>query len=503
MTAHGTSTLFRGLNEAEVIKEGERLSILSDETNRKYLEQKKKVEEMKPTDAGYEKEKNLLDKYDKENKKAQLKTAMNMPLLLIGGSSTKNAFTSFIYKNSSIDTFLGHYERTDPVEIYKKLIAGEKPITNMFSAVNYLFELVTTSSHKGAKSFSGRSWLLADLASRLEAAIDNKKDVFDPVFLDTIFGAATADEAYEEGMYMEGNTVNRIWSGVSKVLGKENVIIEAAAKNRTPVSRVPTNQIKTMIKHYIFGWVMVLSKVKKMVIDPRRRAYDNMKLLGVEKNKENIQKFIEQEIDKLDPREAKLYVRYAVRGSLGAIATIAALTGIIGFGGEKHLGYRKDDKKKGEDDLKTMELEVFGKKVILPSHEYLMKLIGHTDQFGQALEISSIIERWRFLERQGKMTKDNFLLSVDRLLSDIESKVPPLSAMGAYSNIAKPILKGGERVIDNISGNRISYEFSMRLNKLQSMQDKKIAKIRKDLKNKMITDTDASILIDDVLKDIK
>ena len=84
---------------------------------------------------------------------------------------------------------------------------------------------------------------------------------------------------------------------------------------------------------------------------------------------------LSDKLSKIDKKEAVAIVRMFRHGGLGlGLAGLAIATGAVSFGGFPHKGQKKEDKKKGEDELKTGDID-FGDTRL---NHYMAVALEHT-----------------------------------------------------------------------------------------------------------------------------
>jgi len=484
---YGIKTLFRGLNQIEIEQEAKRLTSIYDKSFNDYLEQKQLVEALSENSPNLKSEQSKLAKLEKEFNNNKLKLALNAPLITIGGSSMDLLFDKWINGASNFEASNWKFNRYSYKDVLENA-SKDKPIKSVADAMGYAISLMTTNAHSAFKSLSGRAFYLAAFSARMEHAIETGQDVFSYDKINEIHLASLQD--YQFGMYMQENAINKAAQSALNAIAKDLPLTSSIIKLDQPVTRVPTNQA-ILLTDYMFGWLKAAAIKKQVFSSAREQARQRIALLGLENNKATLKREIQSEIYKLDPKVAALFVRHLVNGSVGGVGALLALTGVLAYGGSKHLGYQEEDekKKKMKDVLLTEQTNLF--KGALGQH---IDLLAHTDEIRTMLTIAAMKNEWAYNKKSGKTTLGNSLYLADKFLTELEQQVPPAKAIGMYE-----LSKSAARAVINTPDKLVEGSVSHKYNKYIKENDKHQTEYRKEIVKKVekneIGETEAQLKI--------
>jgi hypothetical protein len=161
----------------------------------------------------------------------------------------------------------------------------------------------------------------------------------------------------------------------------------------------------------------------------------------------------------------------ASRGTLGALlAGLSVWSLALKYGGDHHKGESDEDKKKGEDELKTAEISTrFGK---MP--EWASILLEHSPSQDLTLRIAGAMNKYEFTmkhlskEKQKEVALD---IAADQIASTLH-KIPQAETFGVsegVKKIVKTVEKIPERLVDGYTQG-----FSTKEAKENRAKDKKV-----------------------------
>ncbi len=383
----GLKAVFKAANEKDLEIQTEKNAVAFTS---KATEYENSIQETKDAlDAHGEKSKEYQQALNKQNKlkgkteKALLKSVGDIMYQYIGGSTLGTFWEKLLNRNSQ-------YEKTFDEFGSEELkgtgfLNGEwkknwfKETNNWKDVADNVAHIVSFvgRSHGALKSISARYHFAAGFMARLEAGLMKGEDITQFDKLKEYAADAYVD--WESGMYQQNNWVttkgNEIINNFKRSDKRAARIVGNLLSWDVAITKVPVNMINEAVIEMTLGVPLSMYKYGKEYSKASREAKAEVPIRLTEADKKHFREVLSDKLSKIDKKEAVAIVRMFRHGGLGlGLAGLAIATGAVSFGGFPHKGQKKEDKKKGEDELKTGDID-FGDTRL---NHYMAVALEHT-----------------------------------------------------------------------------------------------------------------------------
>lgn len=437
----------------------EQIKGIYDKANDKYEKsgseyQKAKGELDKITDKDSKEYKDALSKVNElKNKKSNdlIDTIYTSVYQFIGGSSVKEALEVLLHRSTELERQLGEFDR-EAWQKFKDSDTGKEKFATSLDNINYVLNFVGRS-HAALKNFSARASFASGFMARLEGYSADGVDVTRPEKLLEIAHESYHD--WESGKYQDKNWVTDTWNKATNAVEKASPELAFLMKADVAITRVPVNLLREGIMEYTLG-------AFRGSVMAAREYYKAKGIVLADgytpENDAQFQKELNEQLQKIDPKQAATIIRAFRKGGLGLGLYAMALVGKVAFGGWAHKGMAAEDKKKfqreeetGIPEIKTSQIKIGD--YTLP--DWASKVVEHTPAFaplGFGLGLSQVYQNSII---DGKTTPQAATDAVMGQANHITNSIPQLDkvVLPLAGGIAQSVLPSGQWDDVDIDGN--------------------------------------------------
>ena len=433
----GLETVFSKKNTEQLAKKSDADAIKFTESATKYensIAETRRILDSKGYGKDYD---SALKKQDKLRKKSEylLKASIGNTIeQYIGGNTFNTMLEKLVKRNTQYEQMLGDFGS----ESFSKINNWRDVADN----VSYLFGFVGRS-HGALKSISARYHFGVGFMARIEAALERGEDISDFNKLQEF--AADAYTDWESGMYQQDNWIttktNQFIDNLKNSDNRAARVVGNLASWDVAITKVPVNQMNEAIMELTLGLPTSIVKYSKEYINASKKVKAELGNPLTKEDKAHFKQALSEQLSKVDKKTAATIVRMFRHGGFGlGIMGLALATGYIKYGGHPHMGQKKEDEKKGDDELKTSEIEMGDTKL----NEYISASLEHTTSMFPTLSYLSMKHQYEKDIEKGKSEFSSIGDATYKQLDYIISSYP-------QSKFINP-LKAGQRAFETYSG---------------------------------------------------